>query len=185
MSWSKYFNTFFHFGRCVASLGGLTFAYQRLQPAPVAYGKCEFNSMNSKDPVNDPKAQIKFGNVGFGPMYLHSLVIRDKNDKVISPDLAFKQGACNKFVLDSSSKKLFGQHISPRAWKTDALVPLLTIRPSRDEYAANGDFATDFFDKLKNDGIYFEVTTACSDLYPLNRFKTTRKLYVPVNEKDM
>ncbi len=164
-------NLLFNGGRCVAALGGLTYVFERFQPTPVAYGVAHCKTV-------DPSAEIKFGNGGgLGAMFVYSMLVKDKTGKTVSPTDAFGPRSTDRFVLSTVSENLFRDYGKfPRAWSNTGLRPLVCVRPRKEEDAVDHKFGDDFFAKLREEGLYIEVKTACSDMAPLSWFKQTRKL---------
>jgi hypothetical protein len=59
-------------------LCGLGFCYAliRMKPVPIAYVNVSSNDGKyDRDPPKDPKAEIKLGSAGMGPMFIHTLSI--------------------------------------------------------------------------------------------------------------
>lgn len=111
-------------------VGSVWLGYERLQPAPVAYLRGDVNTADRPGQVEDPKLELKFGNVGFGPMYLYRLQFVQGNgsENVISKEQALGFNDEDNLTLSSASD-VFHQFHSPKPWAASHPVTLATIRP--------------------------------------------------------
>ena len=152
-------------------ISGAVFVVERFQPVPTAYGHVHHRGT---------VAHIQLGNSGFGPMFVRSLLLKDKSGKTLHVDDVFRPAETDSFVLHGrGGDEQFGDfRASPRL--CDKGVVLLSARPCEPLQANAHDatFATDFFAKLNGDDVFMEVKTSCSDRFPLNAFWTTRKLHI-------
>jgi len=169
-------------GRCAIGAVGLMFVYQRFSPAPGAFGKTHFGFENG-EAVKDPNAQIKFGNMGYGPMYIRKLHV-EQNGKPIPIEDAFKPSSSeSSFRVDSVSSHLFREHKHFRPWQKDAIVPLVTVRPTKNCPENSAKFGQDFFDDLEKRKIAIVVEVCGSDMVPFKWLTHTRQLYVTAPKK--
>ena len=122
-----------------------------------------------------PKAEIRLQNAGiFGPMFVHTLLLKDKEGNALRPADAFCPGSGDRFVAYGADD-VFGDYgTSPVLWHKH--LPLITVGPRGAEDDADAAYAMDFYSKIHADGNYIEVTTSSSDRGLLGFWKTTRKV---------
>ena len=109
----------------VAAFGSVFVAYQRFQPCPTVYARAEVNTEYSKDEFKYPKYEIRFGNVGLGPMWIRSLEVVE-NKTVVSPEKGFPKNT--KLAKRTSISPLFGSELA-RSWYAGGIVPIVTYHP--------------------------------------------------------
>jgi hypothetical protein len=116
----------------LSSVTGLYIASPSIQATPLAYVRSEFKAKGQNNELKDgTKVEIKFGNGGIGPMFIHdvSLIAKDKNgtqQKYSSFDFCFKNKSdCTL----TQSVNFFGPQRSRTFQHTDAAIALATIRP--------------------------------------------------------
>lgn len=113
-------------GAIVAGVSVFT-AYHRMQPAPAAYIKFTVQREYEPKPVEDPKVELRFNNVGFGPIYVTQFQLFENGNKTTVEE-AFKTSVTN---LDTSSSSLFIKKFKlPRPWAYGhTSSTLVTVRP--------------------------------------------------------
>lgn len=155
---------------------GLVFAYQCVYPSPVAYARGEYSGKAGK--VEIPKGEIKFGNIGLGPMYVHRLEVENTNGEVLSLEEAFEPATDDSYQVTNIMSTLFGEYVEPRGIKKDSMLPLVSIAP-RDPQENNDAFFQSFIARMAMREIRLVVTTSCSTLWPLSWVKHTHRLPIP------
>lgn len=159
----------------IALVGGLYFAYTRFQPVP---------QVSSRRPEDSShlKAQVKFGNVGIGPMYVQSLHIKDKDGNTVDPAIAFQPEPSSKFAVCGVAKDVFGDHAeSPPVWPSGKLgfTSLVTVCARTDADGTDDAFRTDFSRLMKKRGYKIVVKSTCSDRGLLGLLSRTHTLPFP------
>lgn len=166
-------------GRCALGAAGLYYALQRVQPAPAAFLKTEVRGgIYDRNPPKDPKAEIKFGNVGMGPMYIHEISILSHGKKVKSiEDILNNNDPI--FEICSESIGMYKTLMVAKPFKSQSLIPLLTIRP-KDE--SNTTFGEIFAKKLQENDVAIQVTFSASDNTFLDRLTKDTKVVAIVSK---
>lgn len=111
-------------------LGSAVIAYERLQPVPTLY--YETNITTEVESVQFPKAELKFGNVGFGPMHLFKLELQSEIDgrrKFLSMEEAEQFLNFSQAELSYISSGLLKNFVPPIGWAAGAFFPVATFRP--------------------------------------------------------
>ena len=117
--------------------GSTVFAYQRIQPAPGLYMKGHVVGVNDKS-TQDPRAEIKFLNGGFGPMFVSRARLFTNGQEVKTWEESLDL-PISKFVVSSSSKNM---GIKPDRPIAAGNFTVATIRP------LSGDRASEWFHEL-------------------------------------
>lgn len=149
----------------VAIFGGYL-GLMRVQPAPTAYIKSEISGGPvDKNPPTDPKAELMFGNVGLGPMFLYEVkVLINGNKRVESiKDAVNSSNSTKKYVITSESTAFYGLRNTPRAWNRGGLIPLCTVRPAEGQDLNSREFLDEFAADLRANKVEMEVTFSASD----------------------
>jgi hypothetical protein len=160
-------------GSC-AAIGalGAGFAWL-LQPSPMVFKDVTWKLEPMKKTAN-----IRLLNLSSGPMYIHSLLLKNKNGDTLRPDVVFRAKNTDRYELIKSSYPHFGDYgTSPIAWSAD--IPLVTVRPRTAEDGKDDAYAVDFFAKLRvSDDVFIEVVSSSSAQLPLGAWKVTRTLSI-------
>lgn len=118
-------------------LGSAVIAYERLQPVPTLY--YETNITHKVESIHQfPKAELKFGNIGFGPMHLFKLEFQTEVDgrrKILNANEFEQFLSFSQAELSYISSGLLKSFVPPIGWASGAFVPVATFRPKGDVIA--------------------------------------------------
>lgn len=145
-------------GVAVSSVG-LFFTYKKITPSPSLYNFAEYNTSYSPYEYSYPKFVIRLENAGLGPMYIHSMKIFDKNDKIVNP--AYLLSDCKTAVVTNYN---IG-NLSILNGNKD----LITFRPARDAKKDTEGWYVDVSQTLQNRGFRLEIS------YGLTKWKIFSK----------
>lgn len=112
--------------KAAVSAIGLVIAFKRIAPVPTVYHRGEVNNDLVPDEFKYPKLEVRFGNVGLGPMFIHSMQLVDENDNVIDPKTILPENAKAKVT---SCCSFFGVMEVPKTWQMSGRVPIIVMRP--------------------------------------------------------
>ena len=126
-----------------AAIGAISFIFasQSTCPQPVLYGRLEKAGDGQPVPPDDPRFEIKFGNVGNAPMFMSKLEIIDANGNTHDSiaDALAKTGT-NSFVVSSDSSKAMKKRFRnnhPYAAGYNSLHPMFTVRQNKNVTSSN------------------------------------------------
>lgn len=150
------------FGTGAASYAAL----QGLLPAPACSFRAEVRGeILDQNPPKDPKGEIKFENVGWGPMYLHKFSWQVDGQEV--PDLKSVLGSEGDRWIITSESVLGTGGGKPWGKGDQSLGPILTVRP-KEPFLGSQDWANDFKELLKERQVTSVVEYAYFQAWPLS-----------------
>lgn len=147
----------------VAVFGGYL-GLMSVQPTPTAYVKGNVSGgILDKNPPGDPKAELMFGNVGLGPMFLNEVKILSNGKEVDSIEDAVDRKSDKKYEFTTESTAIYQLRGIPRAWDRGGLIPLCTVRPAAGQDLNSKEFLDQFVKDLRDNHVEMEVTFSASD----------------------
>lgn len=147
-----------------AAVFGGYLGLMRVQPIPTANVKGNVcGGVLDKNPPGDPKAELVFGNVGLGVMFLHEVKILSNGKQVDSIEDAVDRRSDKKYEFTAESSAIYQLHGIPRAWNGGGLIPLCTVRPAAGQDLSSKEFLDQFAKDLKDNHVEMEVTFSASD----------------------
>ena len=160
--------------QCAVSVGGMYIALNRVQPAPSVYVRSEVYGPHQPNPPVDPRCEIKFGNMGFGPMYIHSIKIKAKGELVSNIKDVLPKTA---YTLETEALGMYKVPKQPKPFQANGSVVLLTARPAKgvDKSTFNRSFEED----LAKQRVQLCIEYSASD-DRLIRWLTYRKVEIDV-----
>lgn len=149
---------------------GLAVGSTGLEPALVVDIHSEVGGGDlDRNPPRDPKLELRIGNVGRGPLYLHSLKIFLDEKKVDDErDLCPEN---SHSAVSSFSRGLFQIYTHPAVWVGGRTLSILTLRPKEDQVKGK-DWADEAAQTLKT--VRIEYVASSSNSFLL-RWLTMRK----------
>lgn len=150
----------------VSASGAFLTTNQGLTPSPTIYLREEVKGRGQRSEVLDPKAEIVFGNIGNGPLYLTELVMLNDNNEPVLLSEVLKS---DKWEVSSESSTLLtfkANHPNQkRALEGNAKIPLVTFRP-KDKFKDSHDWSDDLVNVLREKGIKLRVKHSWYRLVP-------------------
>lgn len=125
-------------GVCVTAVGVFT----KVSPEPGVYVRMQYGQDHLYRKLR-PQVEVKFGNVGLGPMFLRNLevaLVRGKEKEVVDVRevVSILQ---DDDIRVAVSDTLFSEYRDERAWSTGKHIPLLSLLPTKEkEFAMKGNF---------------------------------------------
>ena len=111
----------------LVSAGGMVFAYRRIAPVPTVYHRGEVNNELAPDEFKHPKLEVRFGNVGLGPMFIYSMQLVDEKGTAIPAETILPKDSPVAKVMFTCS--FFGDLTPPKTWQSSGRIPIIVIRP--------------------------------------------------------
>jgi hypothetical protein len=169
---------YYHLGlKTVGTVGvvlGSFATVQGLLPTPVVYARADVNVNKlqmDRNPVKDPIFHIKFGNIGFGPMFVYN-VEWYANGKKVSNLMSTLEKEHDTWIITSES--VLGER-NGKPFAHDKLLPILTIRP-RD--VANDAWHQDVIKSIREQKIECRIEYSYFDTFPFRWLKRTKSLSI-------
>lgn len=124
-------------------------AVSKAKPCPEAYPVSEVCGTYSRNPVKDPKGEIKFRNNGGSPMFVQSIQILKLNKEVESFSKALETESKNRlYAVSSESDNFLKGGCKGRSFQKNSSICLVTVRPIRDKDSITQSWATEFENDL-------------------------------------
>ncbi len=146
---------------------------QSLLPTPTAYIRGEAGA-----DVKDPKAEIKFGNIGFGPMFIETIYFTaektgcDRKQFRKISEILPNAGDWNIGAESVLSERLD----PPRGFARDAIIPICTIRPK--ESSTEPEWFHKLTNQIRDDKVTVVVRYRLFEVFPFSTF--TREKRIPL-----
>ena len=124
-------------------------AVSKSKPCPEAYPVSEVSGTHSRNPVKDPKGEIKFRNNGGSPMFVESIQILKLNKEVASFSKALgTESKTPLYSISSESENFLKGGCKGRSFQKNSSICLATVRPIRDEDSITQSWAKGFENDL-------------------------------------
>jgi len=143
----------------VASGIGVAFATnQGLSSAPGLYVHADVPDRDQRGPLpEDPKAEIRIGNMGWGTMYLYDVRIMDRQGNEVDNVAEVLKSPRNMWAVSPLSSSF--DHLGPvRVFSGGHVIPVVTVRPV-DGFEGDDEWFREFVTVLKDTGLQMRLST--------------------------
>lgn len=166
--------------RSAIGVCGFVLVYQRALPQPDVNLDAVVEAENDRNPPNDPKCQLKFGNAGWGAMFIHNVRLVDAsgNRKTSRLDLLWDR----KYRETKDTTKEFYRKYTPaRVLAEHEYVPVATWIPL-DAYRHSQAWFEQLQNDIQSERLYIEVEFSAGSAWPLCMIRHHRRIPIGFRE---